>query len=135
VTACYSRAVTPFLFIEYTVNFILSACQRHSGNYSLKLQDLSNRCILVRRRGNHYGSRSLRKNLSCDPLKGPGQPLLQPDGGFPTQDFTQTSIVAVPTTYALRSTQVVSLPDLFASDPSHQVDQFINRYEFIGSQN
>jgi hypothetical protein len=60
--------------------------------------------------------------------------LLQPDGGFPTQHLTQTSIVAVPTAHALRSAEVVALRDPFASNPSHHVDQFINRYEFIRSQ-
>src|ERR1035437_7756600 len=79
--------------------------------------------MLIRRSGNPYGHSGRRENLSCDPLKGHGQPLLQPDGGFPTQYFTQTSIVAVPTTHALRSTKVVSLRDLFASDPRHHVDQ------------
>src|ERR1039457_6569749 len=98
------------------------------------LRDRSNSSSSIRRSGNHYGYGSLGENLGSNPLVCNGQSLLQPDGGFPTQDFTQTSIVAVPTTYALRSTQVVSLPDLFASDPRHHVDQFINRYEFIRSQ-
>jgi hypothetical protein len=90
--------------------------------------------MLVRRCGNPDGYTSLRENLSCDPLKGHCQPLLQPDRGFPTQYFTQASIVAVPTTHALRSTKVVSLRDPVASDPRHHVDQLINRYEFIRSQ-
>ena len=87
----------------------------------------------IRCGGSHDGHRSLRKNLSRDPRKGHGQPLLQPHGGLPTQHFPQPSIVAVPATHALRSTQVVSLRDLFAGNPRHHVDQFVDGYEFIQS--
>src|ERR1035437_4081683 len=88
----------------------------------------------VRGSGRRDKHRRLGEHLSCDPLKGHGQSLLQPYGRFPTQYFTETSIVAVPTTHALRSPKVVSLRDLFASDPRHHVDQPVNRYEFIRSQ-
>src|ERR1035437_5785720 len=98
------------------------------------LRDRSNSSSSIRRSGNHYGYRSLGENLGSNPLVCNGQPLLQPDGGFPTQYFTQTSIVTVPTAHALRSSKVVSLRDPFASDPRHHIDQLVNRYEFIRSQ-
>src|SRR4029077_7146173 len=88
----------------------------------------------VRGSGSRDEHRRLGQYLSCDPLKGHGQPLLQSYGWFPTQHFTQTSIVAVPTTHALRSTTVVSLRDLLAGDPRDHVDQPVNRHEFIRSQ-
>ena len=74
--------------------------------------------MLVRRSRNHYGYRSLGEKLSCDPLKGHGQPLLQPDGGFPTQNFTQTRVVAVAATHALRTAKIVAFRDPFAGNPA-----------------
>src|ERR1039457_5056706 len=98
------------------------------------LRDRSNSSSSIRRSGNHYGYRSLGENLGSNPLACNGQSLLQSDGGFPTQHPTQAGIVAVPTTHALRSFKVVSLRDLFATDPRPHADQFVNRHEFIRSQ-
>src|SRR5687767_13889542 len=62
-----------------------------------------------------------------DPVIGRGQSLFERNRGLPLQNFTQTSVVAVASSDALRFGEIVALADLLPGDLRNHVDQLVDR--------
>src|SRR5690349_12131174 len=65
--------------------------------------------------------------LGRDPAIGHRQALFQRHGGFPTQYFAQSGVVAVSAPDSLRLRHIVTLADSLARDLRDHVDELIDR--------
>ena len=93
------------------------------------LRDRSKSSLSIRRSGNHYGYGSLRKNLSCDPLKDHGQSLLQPMDGSQPSNLAFEVLINRNEPPAFRNTVFCSNRTLYVNGVRLLIRRFVSAVE------